>query len=112
MTEKERTIPYEMKIGRVIYTISLDKDDYLDAGGLLGEVDYASLTIFVKSDIPTVRQQQVLLHEAAHAMLYELGYEQYNEENLIRPLEMGLYQILSDNDFTFLYQKRGVNNAE
>lgn len=95
-------IPAEIKIGTQIYSVRLDKNEYLEGAELLGQVEYASNEIRVKSTMPQARQHNTFIHELVHAMLYECGYTEFNDERLIRPLANILYQVIKENDLSFV----------
>lgn len=100
--EFENGLPTSLKIGRIEYKIRQDRDEYLEGNNLLGQVEYVACEITIHSKITGIRKRQVLLHEAAHAMLHETGFQDYGNETIIHALEMALYQFLSDNDFGFM----------
>jgi hypothetical protein len=92
------------KIGDFVYKFKQGKSINADlkARQLWGEVDYEHQSIVVRDDIPQLRQGQVLMHEIAHTILHEIGHPGYNDENLINVLGISLYQLLKENDFSFL----------
>lgn len=94
-------IPSKVKIGSITYDVSTNKDDYLKGAELLGEIAYTDQTVFVRSDIPKERQDNVFIHEIVHGMLYEMGHKDFDNEDLIKPLSNILYQVLKDNKLSF-----------
>ena len=107
-------LPEKIKVCGAEYTISCNsaKDEYLNAAAILGECNYSTLAIAVKSTPHETRKAQLLIHELCHAILFATGLETndiYNDENLIRPLANALWQVLKDNDFNWL---REVANNE
>lgn len=96
--------PSTIFINGMPYTITFNRDNYLDALSLLGEVDYTQLTISLHSKLKTEGKAVVFLHEAAHAILYEARcLKVHNDESIIEPLSYLLYQLFKQNDFSFAY---------
>lgn len=96
--------PSTVFINGMPYTVTFDKDSYLDAKDLLGEVDYTQLTIRLHGDLKNEGKTVVFLHEVAHAILYEaLCFKVHNDESIIEPLSYLLYQLFKQNDFSFAY---------
>ena len=56
--------------------------------------------IEINDKIHKTRQDQTLVHELTHAMFFEAGLE--DEEDLVNRLGLILYQVLKDNDFSWL----------
>ncbi len=96
--------PSTVFINGMPYTVTFDKDSYLDAKDLLGEVDYTQLTIRLHGDLKNEGKAVVFLHEVAHAILYEARcLKVHNDESIIEPLSYLLYQLFKQNDFSFAY---------
>lgn len=97
-------IPTTIVIDGVAYTVRIDtqSDDYLDHKNLSGECAYDSVEIKLDSRLAPTAKRLILCHEITHAILYESGYDNKNDETLVRPLGYFLYLLLRDNDFTFI----------
>lgn len=97
-------IPKAVAINGITYSIqSADiYDAELDHKNLAGECSYDDLTIKVDSRLAPTAKRVILCHEIVHGMLYESGYEDKNNEKLVKPLGYFLYLFLRDNDFGFI----------
>ena len=93
----------KVKIGGLTYDVSsvegLDKQE--GELGLLGRIDYHGLKIKVEKALAEQMQQQILIHEIVHGILIEAGYTHHKEEQADR-IGKVLYQVLKDNDFSFI----------
>lgn len=58
--------------------------------------------IEVNNQIAYERQAQTLVHELMHAIFFEAGLNLENEEDLVNRIGLILYQVLKDNDFTWI----------
>ena len=63
---------------------------------LFGDVEYLSSTIRINEDASPTRQEQTLVHELVHAMMFEAGIED-QDENLVNRLDKVFYQFLKQN---------------
>lgn len=96
--------PTTLFINGMPYVITLNEDKHLDDKDLMGEADYTTLTITIHSSLKQEARDVVILHEAAHAMLYEAQCTNiHNKESLVEPLSYLLYQLFKQNDFSFAY---------
>lgn len=68
---------------------------------LLGECNYFENRISINTMIEQQRQRVTLIHEMTHAIFYEAGFEEQDEDMIDRVGKV-LYQVLCDNDFNFL----------
>lgn len=66
-----------------------------------GQIDYRSLVISVEKSFAKQLQNQMFVHELTHGILVEAGYLEHEEEQADR-ISRVLYQVLKDNDFSFL----------
>ena len=92
----------QVKVGGVKYTI--EEKPFIDiAGGrdYQGCVRYAQSTIELLADLSDERKKDVLIHEITHAIFYEAGYEDQDEDVVNRVGKL-LHQVLKDNDFSFI----------
>ena len=65
-----------------------------------GSVSYTNGKIELLKELPKTRKEQVLVHEILHAVFFEAGYEEHEEEMISR-LGVVLYQVLKDNKLCF-----------
>lgn len=81
----------------VKYKVKLQSRLIENDESLLGMTDFPNDTIWLRKGMDMQRTQQTLIHELVHAMLYEVGNDDYNSENLVNPLGNILYQVIKDN---------------
>ncbi|HGN7345485.1 TPA: hypothetical protein ACKW5K_002708 [Staphylococcus aureus] len=63
----------------------------------LGLCIYKDSLIQLKRGLSYERKKQILIHELLHAMMYEAGYEEHDEE-LVNNLSIVINQVISQND--------------
>ena len=63
----------------------------------LGLCIYRESVIQIKKSLSTERKKQVLVHEMLHAMLYEAGYDEHDEEQ-VKNLSIVFNQVLNQNN--------------
>jgi hypothetical protein len=85
----------KVKIGGVTYSIE-EVNDLRDVE-YLGYVNYGTALIRVDGNLAHDRKKQVLAHEIMHAIFYEAGYQEQDEE-MVERLGIVLHQFLRDND--------------
>ena len=94
-----------IKVGGIDYTIEfkeLDKED----GVQLGWCDYAKANFEINNhNINEQKQKQTIIHEMTHAIIHEagLGFGD-DEERVVNHIGLVLYQVLKDNDFSWLME--------
>lgn len=59
-------------------------------------------TIEINESLTQERKEQTLIHEMTHAMFFEAGLSRDDEEDTVNRLSLVLYQVLKDNDFSWL----------
>lgn len=85
-----------IKVAGTSYEVVREKG--LAAGnGIYGDVNYITHRIRIDEDLSPVRAGQTLIHELLHAVLYEAGFDE-QDEDLVRRASNVLYQVLEDND--------------
>ena len=89
--------PY-VKILGVDYKVEFPED--VNDDGLLRLINYNTMTIKVKRDLPEHAQKKVLIHECVHAMLEILKLNELNDdEDLVDKLACGILSIVENNPF-------------
>ena len=97
----------KIKVGGLVYDIVPTKWERKENGELqFGLYNASDTNILINESISEQVQNQTLIHEMTHAIFYEAGIELDNEEELVNRISGVLYQILQDNDFSF------IRNAE
>lgn len=89
-----------IKVAGVNYDVKHIKglmDDY----DCLGHINYPNNEIKIDDVISEERKAQVLIHEMLHAIFYESGYDE-QDEDMINRVGITLHQVLRDNDFSFM----------
>ncbi|WP_203267586.1 hypothetical protein [Streptococcus uberis] len=89
----------KVKIGGIVYQIEV-KNDLAGETGNWGETNLKKTTITLDSNMSKQRTDQTLVHEIVHGIFEEAGFEQ--DEDKVNRLGIVLYQVLKDNDFSFL----------
>src|SRR5690625_4011596 len=97
-------LPKSFRIGTVDYNVEEVAGLHNRGRELLGWVTYHDTLIRIDSEVSDGRKKNVLIHELLHAMLYEAGYDEHDEE-MVRRLGNVLTQALIDNDFGFMRNK-------
>ena len=100
-------LPKSIRVGSVDYNVKEVADLHDSGQELLGWVTYHDASIRIDSDTSEGRKKNVLIHEILHAMLYEAGYDE-QDEDLVRRLGNVLSQVLIDNDFGFMRKKETI----
>ncbi|MFN0604407.1 ImmA/IrrE family metallo-endopeptidase [Facklamia hominis] len=96
----------KVKVGGIDYQVVLkDLDTRSDdqTGQQLGWCVVGDNLIEINSKAHETRQDQTLIHELTHAMFFEAGIE--DDEDLVNRLGLILYQLLKDNDFSWLCRR-------
>lgn len=90
-----------VKIGGITYDIHY-VEEIPNRDAYVGYCDSERSVIYVQiKGTSEQRQKQTLIHEITHAILYESGYNNHEEEMANR-VGIVLYQVLKDNNFSFL----------
>lgn len=89
----------KVKIGGIVYSVEI-KEDLVGHTGNWGETNLKKTTIALDSNMSKQRTDQTLVHEIVHGIFEEAGFEQ--DEDKVNRLGIVLYQVLQDNDFSFL----------
>ena len=100
----------KIKVGGINYQVELvdlttQRDE--EIGWQLGYCHFHKDLIEINSMISEQRQRQTLVHEMMHAIYEEAGVEQ--DEGNVDALAKVLYQVLKDNDFSWLRNLESQN---
>jgi len=92
-----------IKVAGNYYTVEVSPQ-VVAVTGNWGLCQYGDNTIKVADGLCENRQHDVLVHEMTHAIMYEAGFDDHEEE-LVNRVAKVLYQVLRDNDFEFLREE-------
>jgi hypothetical protein len=90
-------IPSKVKVAGVTHEVK-EVEGLAPDHDLYGQVTYRNGVIKLDSGLRQKWKEQVFVHELSHAILYEAGYDEYDEE-MVRRVANVLYQVLKDNHF-------------
>jgi hypothetical protein len=85
-----KNFPKQLKVGGHIYKVILVESDDIQKD--CGECAVDKLEIKIKKNMPQTMQEETLIHEAIHAMNFDLP------EESVQYLSMAFYQLLKDNN--------------
>jgi hypothetical protein len=88
------------RVGEIDYSVEVVPQLY-ERHQLYGQVTYKDAHIQIDDSLAKDRANETLIHELLHAMLFEAGYYDQDEE-LVKRLAAVLHQVLRDNDFSFV----------
>lgn len=92
-----------VKVGGVTYDVEI-VDDLHGSDGEWGCIKYKRALIQLDSGLEQQIHNQTFVHEMTHAMLVEAGYSDH-EEDMANRLGLVLYQVLKDNDLSFIREQ-------
>lgn len=96
-------LPDSIKIGGIYYSVTTDEmNKYQEDTLNLGRCHLAEQEIVINSGLPDQRAGQTLVHEMLHALFFEAGIVLEDDEDLVNRASIVLYQVLKDNDFSYL----------
>lgn len=84
-----------VKVAGINYSVENIKDLMADHN-VYGQVTYHNNKITMDDSLASQRQESVFIHELFHAILFEAGYDDHDEE-MVRRISNVLYQVLKDN---------------
>lgn len=98
-TEDETFIPDTVQVGAVNYDVVTKP--FIDIDGernYQGSCDYLNTQIELVEDMSDERKEDTFFHELTHAIFYEAGFEE-QDEDVINRVGKVLHQVIKDNDF-------------
>lgn len=93
----------EVKVGGVTYKVEI-VDDLAGSDDCFGAIQYKKSLILLDSNLEEQMHNKTLIHELAHAIFVEAGYNDH-EEDMANRIGLVLHQVLKENDFSFLQDK-------
>ena len=103
------TMLEKIKIGGMEYQVKEVKFGESNSDVTLGECHFETADILINENLSDSRKEQTLFHEMVHAMLFEAGSVEYDNEELVNQLGLIMYQVFKDNDFKSEKQQTKVN---
>jgi len=92
-------IPSTVNVAGVHYRVQ--EQSFIEIGGnrnYQGVCDYANTEIGILADLSQERKKQTFIHELTHAIFYEAGFED-QDEDMINRIGKVLFQVLEDQTF-------------
>lgn len=99
----------KIKIGGMEYQVKEVKFGESNGDVTLGECHFETADILINENLSDSRKEQTLFHEMVHAMLFEAGSIEYDNEELVNQLGLIMYQVFKDNDFKSEKQQTEVS---
>lgn len=90
-------IPSKIKVGGVIYEV--ETKPFIEICGernYQGSCSFINTTINILEDISEERKADVFFHELTHAIFYEAGFDEHDEDMINRVAKV-LMQVVKDN---------------
>jgi Zn-dependent peptidase ImmA (M78 family) len=90
-------LPENVVVAGITYKVQ--EKEYVeinDNANALGCCTYDKALIEVKSTMSNERKEEVFMHELFHAILFESGYDDHDEEMVNRASKV-FYQVVKDN---------------
>ena len=99
-------LPNEIKVGGIFYQVKQCDLSAYDSDGnyRMGNQHETKALIEIRDEMPKQKQDQTLIHEMTHAMFSEMGIVIENDEDLVNRVGLILYQVLKDNDFSWIQE--------
>ena len=94
----------EIRVGGIDYDVSVKDLSHCDSPELirLGNHNEADMKIEISDRLPRQKRNQTFIHEMLHAVVCESGAVIENEEDIVNQMGLVLYQVLRDNDLSFI----------
>ena len=89
-------IPTTVKVGAMTYTVEIVPGMFADHSEF-GHVWYGTQTIRIAGDVPPERQFNAFIHELYHAIKFEAGEVDEQDERETRSISNVLTQVFVDN---------------
>lgn len=94
------TIPDKVKVGAMTYTIEIVPNMFADRS-LFGEVTYANQRIKIAGDVSADRRFNIFVHELYHAVKFEAGEQDDQDEREVLAVSNVLTQVFVENGLNF-----------
>lgn len=98
----KQQLPQRVKVAGIDYKVEEKPLIILDGElGYRGACDSTTLTMEILDDMPWQRKKATFIHELLHAIMFEAGMREHDEELIDRMVPV-LTQVLSNNDFNWM----------
>lgn len=92
-------IPSKILVGGIEYDVEFQQFIEIDSDrNFQGVCDYQNTKIKILESLSEERKEDVFFHEVTHAIFYEAGYDDQDEEMIIR-IGKVLHQLIKNNEF-------------
>lgn len=97
-------LPKQIRIGSVDYDVIIkDTPVVLEGQQCMGAINYMKNKIEIDASIISIQQAEItLLHEIMHGILYDRGFKETENEELVEGIARGLHQLIRDNKEMFI----------
>jgi Zn-dependent peptidase ImmA (M78 family) len=102
-------IPNKVKVAGINYNVQIVRGLMAD-NNIYGQVTYHNNRIVIDESMDEQRKEAVLVHEMFHAIMFEAGYDD-QEEEMVRRVSNVLYQVMKDNQFDFVTEGGAENGS-
>lgn len=94
----------KIRVGGIDYDVSVKDLSHCDSQELirLGNHNEVDMKIEISDRLPRQKRNQTFIHEMLHAVVCESGAVIENEEDVVNQMGLVLYQVLRDNDLSFI----------
>ncbi|NJP37912.1 hypothetical protein HCN83_09970 [Bacillus luteus] len=92
-------MPKEVKVGGLVYKVETKPFVEVESDrNYQGTCDYSKTEISIMEYISNERKEDVFFHELTHAIFYEAGFEE-QDEDMINRIGKVIHQVVKNNDF-------------
>lgn len=92
-------MPKEVKVGGMVWKVT-EKPTVDKQLNTMGISNWIYNEIEIKEDMCEQRKEETFVHELLHAIFYEAGIEE-QDEDMINRVSKVLYQVLRENELKF-----------
>lgn len=97
----------KIRVGGIDYDVAIKDLSQFDSPNSyrMGQHSELQTSIEISDKLPKQKRDQTFIHEMLHAVVCESGVVLENEEDIVNQMGLVLYQVLRDNDFSFIKEK-------
>jgi len=94
-------LPKNIKVGQLFYDVTEKPVIIIEEDrNFQGSCSYTNTAITILDSLSEERKKDVFFHELTHAIFYEAGFEDQDEDMINRVAKV-IHQVMSENDFKF-----------